>query len=162
MATTEQILETLPRRKPHSRPDSWSDVLVIGAGPTGLACAIEAQKIGLRVIVVDKGCLVNSLFHYPANMTFFTTPELLEIGEIPFATANMKPTRQEALEYYRKVAEHYQLHVCQYTWVKTVTGEDNNFHVTATDRRGGIHDFRTRKVIVATGYYDLFIMLGRS
>lgn len=155
MATTEQILETLPRRKPHSRPDSWSDVLVIGAGPTGLACAIEAQKIGLRVIVVDKGCLVNSLFHYPANMTFFTTPELLEIGEIPFATANMKPTRQEALEYYRKVAEHYQLHVCQYTWVKTVTGEDNNFHVTATDRRGGIHDFRTRKVIVATGYYDL-------
>jgi len=155
LATTEQILETLPRRKPHSRPDSWSDVLVIGAGPTGLACAIEAQKIGLRVIVVDKGCLVNSLFHYPANMTFFTTPELLEIGEIPFATANMKPTRQEALEYYRKVAEHYQLHVCQYTWVKTVTGEDNNFHVTATDRRGGIHDFRTRKVIVATGYYDL-------
>ncbi|PYY08300.1 MAG: YpdA family putative bacillithiol disulfide reductase [Acidobacteria bacterium] len=145
----------MPRRKPHSRPDSWSDVLVIGAGPTGLACAIEAQKIGLRVIVVDKGCLVNSLFHYPANMTFFTTPELLEIGEIPFATANMKPTRQEALEYYRKVAEHYQLHVCQYTWVKTVTGEDNNFHVTATDRRGGIHDFRTRKVIVATGYYDL-------
>jgi thioredoxin reductase (NADPH) len=128
---------------------------VIGAGPTGLACAIEAQKIGLKVIVVDKGCLVNSLFHYPANMTFFTTPELLEIGEIPFATANMKPTRQEALEYYRKVADHYQLHVAQYTWVKTVIGEDDNFRVTATDRHGGIHDFRTRKVIVATGYYDL-------
>jgi len=155
LATTEHIPETLARRKKHSRPDSWNDVLVIGAGPTGLACAIDAQKIGLKVIVVDKGCLVNSIFHYPANMTFFTTPELLEIGEIPFATANMKPTRQEALEYYRKVAYHYQLHVCQYTWVKTVTGEDNNFRVTATDRQAGIHDFRTRKVIVATGYYDL-------
>ena len=155
MATTEHIPETLARKKSHSRPDSWNDVLVIGAGPTGLACAIEAQKIGLKVLVVDKGCLVNSIFHYPANMTFFTTPELLEIGEIPFATANMKPTRQEALEYYRKVAEHYQLHISQYTWVKTVTGEDNNFRVTATDRHSGIHDFRTRKVIVATGYYDL-------
>jgi bacillithiol disulfide reductase len=155
LATTEYTPETLARRKPHLHPERWSDVLVIGAGPTGLACAIEAQKIGLRVIVVDKGCLVNSLFHYPANMTFFTTPELLEIGEIPFATANMKPTRPEALEYYRKVADHYQLPVCQYTWVKTVTGEDNDFRVTATDRRGGIHDFRTRKVIVATGYYDL-------
>ena len=155
MATTEHIPETLTRRKAQSRPDSWNDVLVIGAGPTGLACAIEAQKIGLKVIVVDKGCLVNSLFRYPANMTFFTTPELLEIGEIPFATANMKPTRQEALEYYRKVADHYQLHVAQYTWVKTVIGEDDNFRVTATDRHGGIHDFRTRKVIVATGYYDL-------
>jgi thioredoxin reductase (NADPH) len=155
VATTEHIPETLARRQAHSRPDSWSDVMVIGAGPTGLACAIEAQKIGLKVIVVDKGCLVNSIFHYPANMTFFTTPELLEIGEIPFATANMKPTRPEALEYYRKVADHYELNIHQYTWVKTVTGEDDNFRVTATDRHGGIHDFRARKVIVATGYYDL-------
>ncbi len=97
-----------------ARPDSWIDVLVIGAGPTGLACAIEAQKIGLKVVVVDKGCLVNSLFHYPANMIFFTTPELLEIGDIPFTTANQKPTREEALEYYRKVAEHYHLDVRQY------------------------------------------------
>jgi thioredoxin reductase (NADPH) len=155
LATAEQIPDTLPRKQADSRPEHVSDVLVIGAGPTGLACAIEAQKVGLKVIVLDKGCLVNSLFHYPANMTFFTTPELLEIGEIPFATANMKPTRQEALEYYRRVTDHYQLHVCQYHWVKTVTGEDDNFRVTATDRYGGIHDFRTRKVIVATGYYDL-------
>ena len=154
MATTE-IPDTLPRQEVSSRPEKWTDVLVIGAGPTGLACGIEAQRIGLNALIVDKGCLVNSLFHYPANMTFFTTPELLEIGDIPFATANMKPTRQEALEYYRKVAEHYQLQVCQYTWVKTVTGEDNNFQITATDRNGGIHDFRARKVIVSTGYYDL-------
>ena len=85
------------------------DVLVIGAGPTGLACGIEAQRAGFNALVVDKGCLVNSLFNYPANMTFFTTPELLEIGDLPFSTAHQKPTREEALEYYRKVAEHYRL-----------------------------------------------------
>ena len=131
------------------------DVLVIGAGPTGLACAIEAQKASLTVIVVDKGCLVNSLFHYPAGMVFFTTPELLEIGDIPFTTSLQKPTREEALEYYRKVAEHYRVDVRQYVWIKTVTGLDGNFAITATDRAGRIHDFRSRKVIVSTGYYDL-------
>ncbi len=155
MALTEEILETLPRRHANSRPQNRTDVLVIGAGPTGLACAIEAQKVGLKVFVLDKGCLVNSLFHYPANMTFFTTPELLEIGDVPFATANMKPTRQEALEYYRKVTDHYRLKVFQYHWVKTVTGKDGEFRITATDRSGGIHDLETKKVIVATGYYDL-------
>ena len=82
------------------------DLLVIGAGPTGLACAIEAQKAGLTALVIDKGCLCNSIYHYPANMTFFTTPELLEIGDIPFPSPNPKPTRTEALEYYRRVAQH--------------------------------------------------------
>src|SRR5438105_2053796 len=148
-------LDTLPKTKARSRPDASTDVLVIGAGPTGLACAIEAQKIGLQVIVLDKGCLVNSLFHYPAGMTFFTTPELLEIGDIPFTTAQQKPTREEALEYYRKVAEHYRVDVRQYEWVKTVLGKDGNFSITATDRAGRPHDYRTRKVIVSTGYYDL-------
>jgi thioredoxin reductase (NADPH) len=155
LATTEYIPETLPRKQAHSRPDSWTDVLVIGAGPTGLACAIEAQKIGLRVRVIDKGCLVNSIFQYPTNMTFFTTPELLEIGDIPFPVAGQKPTRQEALEYYRRVADHYHLHISQYEWVKTVTGQDGDFRVTATDRSSRIHDYRTKKVIVSTGYYDL-------
>src|SRR5690348_13678199 len=93
---------------------SRCDVLVIGAGPTGMASAIEAQRAGFSAVLVDKGCLVNSLFHYPANMTFFTTPELLEIGDIPFTTANQKPNRQEALEYYRNVARHYELDVRQY------------------------------------------------
>ena len=79
------------------------DVVVIGAGPTGLACGIDAKRAGLTVANIDKGCLVNSLFNYPSNMTFFTTPELLEIGDIPFSSPNQKPTRQEALEYYRKV-----------------------------------------------------------
>jgi thioredoxin reductase (NADPH) len=155
-------VETLPstKTKTVSHPEVHTDVVVIGAGPTGLACAIEAQKVGLRVIVVDKGCLVNSLFHYPAGMVFFTTPELLEIGEIPFTTANQKPTREEALEYYRKVAEHYHVDIRQYEWVKTVMGEDGNFSITATDRAGRPHDYRTRKVIVSTGYYDLANQLG--
>ena len=158
--SVEQIPETLPRTQAHARPDSWSDVLVVGAGPTGLACAIEAQKAGFKSLILDKGCLVNSIFHYPTNMVFFTTPELLEIGDIPFTTALTKPTRLEALEYYRRVAEHYQLHVCQNQWVKTVTGEDGNFRVTATNRHNAIHDYRARKVIVATGYYDLANKMG--
>ena len=131
------------------------DVLVIGAGPTGLACAIEAQKAGLRAVNVDKGCLVNSLYHYPANMVFFTTPELLEIGDIPFTTAHQKPTRSEALEYYRKVAEHYQLDVRQYETVKRVTGKDGDFAVDVVDRNGAAHVYQATKIVVATGFYDL-------
>src|SRR6516164_2787280 len=152
---TVQIPETLPRAQLESRPNTRVDVLVIGAGPTGLACGIEAQKAGFKVLIVDKGCLVNSLFNYPTQMTFFTTPELLEIGDIPFSTANQKPTREEALEYYRKVAEHYHMPVNQYQWVKTVIGRDGDFEITATDRLGRVYDYRTRKLIVATGYYDL-------
>ena len=157
---TDEEIDTLPKAKTKPRSEMRTDVLVIGSGPTGLACAIEAQRIGLRVIVVDKGCVVNSLFHYPANMVFFTTPELLEIGDIPFTTAQQKPTREEALEYYRKVAEHYRVDVRQYEWVKTVLGEDGDFTVTATDRAGRPHDYRAKKVIVSTGYYDLANKLG--
>ncbi len=136
------------------------DMLVIGAGPTGLACAIEAQRAGLRALCVDKGCLVNSLFHYPANMTFFTTPELLEIGDMPFPTAHQKPTRQEALEYYRKVAEHYRLDVRQYEQVGRVSGQDGDFRVHTLDRHGRPHEYRARKLVVATGYYDLPNLMG--
>lgn len=157
---TSEDLITLPKAQALPSSDAQCDVLIIGAGPTGLACAIEAQKLGLKVIIVDKGCLVNSLFHYPANMVFFTTPELLEIGDVPFTTAQQKPTREEALEYYRKVAEHFHLQVHQYEWVKTVMGEDGKFSITATDRSGRPHDYRTKKVIVSTGYYDLANMLS--
>src|SRR5580700_11121232 len=101
--TALQIPDTLPRSQLGSRSNTRVDVIVIGAGPTGLASAIEALRAGFKVIAIDKGCVVNSIFNYPANMTFFTTPELLEIGDIPFSTANQKPTGQEALEYYRKV-----------------------------------------------------------
>lgn len=152
-AALEFETQTQPKLK--ARPEMRCDVLVIGAGPTGLACAIEAQKIGLKVVVLDKGCLVNSLFHYPVGMVFFTTPELLEIGDIPFTTAQQKPTREEALEYYRKVAEHYHVDVRQYEWVKTVMGEDGDFIISASDRAGRAYDYRAKKVIVSTGYYDL-------
>jgi len=140
---------------PYSMSSEISDVLVIGAGPTGLACAIDAQRAGFSVVVVDKGCLCNSLFHYPAHMTFFTTPELLEIGSMPFSSPNQKPNRNEALEYYRKVAEHYHLNVLQYHTVDSVSGSDGDFLVAATDRFGRSIDLRARKLIVATGYYDL-------
>jgi thioredoxin reductase (NADPH) len=153
--SVEQIPETLPRTQAHARPDSWSDVLIVGAGPTGMACAIEVQKAGFKAIITDKGCLVNSIFRYPNNMVFFTTPELLEIGDVPFTTSLAKPTRLEALEYYRRVAEHYDLDIHQYEWVKTITGEDGDFRVTATDRHDAIHDYRARKIVMATGYYDL-------
>ena len=130
------------------------DVLVIGAGPTGMACAIEAQRAGFTSVMVDKGCLVNSLFHYPANMVFFTTPELLEIGDIPFTTANQKPNRSEALEYYRNVAQHYRLDVRQYQRVASVTGYDGAFKVETQDLHGHDHEYAARKIVVATGYYD--------
>ena len=131
------------------------DVLVIGAGPTGMACAIEAQRVGLRAVLVDKGCLVNSLFHYPANMTFFTTPELLEIGDIPFSSPNQKPNRSEALEYYRKVADHYALDVRQYERVERIEGSDANFRVHTRDRFEAAHMHSAQKLVLATGYYDL-------
>ena len=136
-------------------PDSQSfDVVVVGAGPTGLACGIDAKCAGFTVTNIDKGCLVNSLYHYPSNMTFFTTPELLEIGDIPFASPNQKPTRGEALEYYRKVAEHYELDVRQYEPVQKVEGSDGEFVVHTTDRHGRNRRYDARKLIVATGYYD--------
>src|SRR3981081_2258292 len=131
------------------------DLLVIGAGPTGLACAIEAQRAGFSALLVDKGCLCNSLFHYPAHMTFFTTPELLEIGNMPFSSPNQKPNRNEALEYYRKVAAHYNLDVRHYETVEGVDGQDGNFTVHTTDRFGRTLEHRARKLVVATGYYDL-------
>lgn len=126
------------------------DVAIIGAGPTGLACAIELQKRGLAAAVFDKGCLCNSLYHYPTQMVFFTTPELLEIGGIPFTSLGDKPVRIEALKYYRRVAEHYSLDVHQYEAVKRVDGEDGAFTVETT--RG---TYECRKVIVSSGFYDI-------
>jgi thioredoxin reductase (NADPH) len=131
------------------------DLLVVGAGPTGLACAIEAQKAGFRVVLVDKGCVCNSLFHYPAHMTFFTTPELLEIGDIPFPSPNPKPSRNEALQYYRLVAAYYKLDVRQYHRVDRVTGADGAFIVHTEDRFGRPGSLTARKLALSTGYYDL-------
>jgi thioredoxin reductase (NADPH) len=136
------------------------DLLVVGAGPTGLATAIEAQKAGFRVALVDKGCLCNSLFHYPAHMTFFTTSERLEIGGIPFPSVNAKPTRGEALEYYRQVAVYYHLIVHQYHRVEKVTGADGNFTAHTVDRFGRPGELHSRKLAISTGYYDLPNWMG--
>src|SRR5271156_638265 len=148
-------LEELASDDSNLLDSDFFDVLVIGAGPTGLACAIETKRAGLRTVSVDKGCLCNSLFHYPSNMTFFTTPELLEIGDIPFSTTNQKPNRNEALEYYRKVAEHYELDIRQYQRVEGVSGEDGDFRVNLVDQFGRRSYLRAQKLIVSTGYYDL-------
>jgi thioredoxin reductase (NADPH) len=131
------------------------DLLVVGGGPTGLACAIEAQKAGLSAVMVDKGCVCNSLFHYPAHMTFFTTPELLEIGGIPFPSPNTKPNRNEALQYYRRVAALYKLEIRQYHRVERVGGSDGAFTVHTVDRFGRAGAIHARKLVIATGYYDL-------
>ncbi len=139
-----------------SNPNSEScDALVVGAGPTGLACGIELQNRGVKTVLVEKGCVVNSIYHYPTHMTFFTTPELLEIGNLPMTSLNEKPNRAEALKYYRRVADHYRLDVRQYERVDRISGSDNAFEAFTTDRLGCSHTYRARKVILATGYYDV-------
>ena len=131
------------------------DALVVGAGPTGLACGIELQQRGLKCVLIEKGCVVNSLYHYPTNMSFFTTPELLEIGNLPMTSLNEKPTRTEALKYYRRVAEHYHLDIRQYERVDNIDGDDKAFRISTTDRYGCRRHYDASKVVLATGYYDV-------
>ncbi|MEQ9101179.1 MAG: YpdA family putative bacillithiol disulfide reductase [Imperialibacter sp.] len=131
------------------------DVFVIGAGPIGLACGIEAQKRGLSYVIVDKGCLVNSIYNYPANMTFFSTSDKLEIGEVPFISHNPKPTRPEALEYYRRVTSSWKLNVRLYEPVNSVE-KKGDFFVISTSKAA----FEARNVILATGFYDLPFLLN--
>ena len=136
------------------------DIVCVGAGPTGLATAIEAKRAGMRPLVIDKACLCNSIFHYPVNMVFFTTPELLEIGDLPLVCAADKPTRVEALKYYRKAAEHYELELRLYERVLRIDGQDGNFTVVTTTEKGTEYKYRCKKIAVATGYYDLPNLLG--
>ncbi len=133
--------------------DSY-DIICIGAGPTGLATAIEARIEGLRALVIDKGCLCNSLFHYPVSMSFFTTPERMEIGELPMTVAAGKPTRAEALKYYRRAVEHFEMEVRQYERVARVTGHEGAFVVHTVDSQGQPQKYHARKIVVATGFYD--------
>jgi thioredoxin reductase (NADPH) len=130
------------------------DAVVVGAGPTGLACGIELKQRGVSTVLIDKGCVVNSIYNYPTHMVFFTTPELLEIGGLPMTSLNEKPGRTEALKYYRRAAEHYQLDVHQYERVLKIEGDDRDFLVHTSKA-----DYRARKIILATGYYDLPNML---
>ncbi|GAB4239966.1 MAG: YpdA family putative bacillithiol disulfide reductase [Ekhidna sp.] len=131
------------------------DVLIVGAGPIGLACGIEAKKAGLSYVIVDKGCLVNSLYHYPKNMTFFSTSDRLEIGDVPFISHNPKPTRSEALEYYRRVASSWKLKTRLYERIETVKKEKNCFNVESSKGQ-----YQAKNLIIATGFYDLPYLLN--
>lgn len=131
------------------------DIVIIGAGPIGLACAIEAQKAGLSYVVIDKGPLVNSLFNYPVFMTFFSTSERLEIGDVPFVSINPKPNRNEALEYYRRVALKFNLNVNLFEEVKSVNKVDGVFEVVTSKQ-----NYSANHVIVATGFYDVPALLN--
>jgi thioredoxin reductase (NADPH) len=131
------------------------DIICIGAGPTGLACAIEAKRSGMRPLVIDKGCLCNSIYNYPVNMIFFTTPELLEIGDLPMVCGGDKPTRLEALKYYRKAAEHDALELRLFERVLRVDGHDGRFTVDTETQSGREERYEAKKIVVATGYYDL-------
>lgn len=136
------------------------DVVIAGAGPSGLAMAIECHTAGLRYVVFDKGCVVNSLFHFPTQIVYFTTPELLEIGNLPLVCAHEKPTRIEALKYYRRVVGTLGLRVRQYERVLAVAGQDSAFVVSTQREDGTPSEYQTRKIIVATGYYDTPKKLG--
>lgn len=142
------------------RQDSF-DIIIIGGGPTGLACAIEAQRAGFSYLALEKGCVVNSLYNYPTQLVFFTTPELLEIGDLPFVCEREKPVRIEALKYYRRVVGAYQLRVNQYEKVTRVTGSDGDFRVeTESALTGENRSYHSRKIIVAIGYFDYANTMG--
>ncbi|VXD18641.1 YpdA family putative bacillithiol disulfide reductase [Marinoscillum sp. 108] len=132
-----------------------TDVLIIGAGPIGLACGIAAQDAGLSHTIIDKGCLVNSIYNYPHNMTFFSTSDRLEIGRVPFISHNPKPTRPEALEYYRRVATSRQLNTRLYENVLEVKKDKEIFHVNTSKQ-----SYSARAIIIATGFYDLPYLLN--
>ena len=128
------------------------DLIIVGAGPIGLNCAIEAKKAGLKYLVLEKGVLVNSLFNFPTNMTFFSTSNLLEIGDVPFIAHSEKPTRRESLEYFRRVVQSWKLNINYYEEVKGIEKKtDDTFQVSTSKT-----DYRSKKVIVATGFYDHF------
>ncbi|MEK9603328.1 MAG: YpdA family putative bacillithiol disulfide reductase [Flavobacteriaceae bacterium] len=130
------------------------DVIIVGAGPIGMACGIEAQKKGLSYLIFDKGCLVNSLYRYPMNMTFFSTSEKLEIGGVPFISHNPKPTRSEALEYYRRVSTHWKLPLRLYEQITQVNTNGDGFNIITN--KG---NYQAKKIIVATGFYDFPYLL---
>ncbi|QCR24838.1 YpdA family putative bacillithiol disulfide reductase [Pontibacter sp. SGAir0037] len=127
------------------------DILIVGGGPIGLACGIEAQKAGLRYVIIEKGCLVNSLFNYPLNMTFFSTADRLEIGGHPFPSIHAKPNRSEALEYYRRVADARELHIRLFEEVTAISGKGEEVYTIRTSKA----EYRARHLVIATGFYDL-------
>lgn len=131
------------------------DLIIIGGGPIGLACALEAKIARLNYLILEKGTLVNSLYHYPSNMTFFSTSERLEIKDIPFVSLNAKPTRNEALEYYRRVAESQQLQIRLFEAVTEVRRDEGVFILQTSKTQ-----YRARNIVLATGFFDLPVLLN--
>ena len=131
------------------------DIIIVGAGPLGMTCAIEAKRAGLEAIMIDKGMLVNTLFHFPTNMTFFSTSQLLEIGGVPFISHGEKPTRRESLEYFRRVFQSWELKAKFYEEVKSVKKESDHFKVKTSKGT-----YQSKAVIIATGFYDLPVMMN--
>jgi thioredoxin reductase (NADPH) len=132
------------------------DLIIIGGGPIGLACGLAAQKVGLSYLILEKGCLVNSIYNYPANMTFFSTSERLEIGDIPFVSNNPKPTRSEALEYYRRVTAHKKLNIKLFEAVLAVKPTSQTSYEIITKK----HTYQSTHIVIASGFYDIPQRLG--
>ena len=130
------------------------DVIIIGGGPIGLACGLEAKKAGLNYLILEKGCLVNSLYHYPSNMTFFSTSERIEIGGVPFVSNNVKPTRPEALEYYRRIAVSGHLRIHLQEKVLEVRSSGRDYEVISSEGQ-----YNARFLIIATGFYDFPVLM---
>ncbi len=137
-------------------PNKTYDIIIIGSGPIGIACGLEAKKHNLSYLILEKGCLVNSLYHYPSNMTFFSTSEKLELDNIPFISNNPKPRKAEALEYYRRIAVSNDLNINLFEKVLSIESEDETVHSIKTSK--GI--YTSKKVIIATGFYDIPNYLG--
>ena len=136
---------------PINNSDKIYDVLIVGGGPIGIACGLEAKKKGLSYVIIEKGCLVNSLYNYPTNMTFFSTSEKLEIDDIPFISSKPKPGKQEALEYYRRIATSNHLNIHLFEEVKNVDSSGEGIHKVTTSKR----NYTSKNVIIATGFYDI-------
>jgi thioredoxin reductase (NADPH) len=131
------------------------DIIIVGGGPIGLVCGIEAQKAKLNYLILEKGALVNSLYNYPTNMSFFSTSERIEIGGVPFVSNNPKPTRPEALEYYRRIAVSGHLNIHLQEEVKTVNAVDGKYEVTTSSQK-----YLAKNIIIATGFYDIPVLMN--
>src|SRR5450432_3586033 len=129
------------------------DIIIVGGGPIGLVCGIEAQKAKLNYLILEKGALVNSLYNYPANMTFFSTSERIEIGGVPFVSNNVKPTRPEALEYYRRIAVSGHLNIHLREEVKAIVAVNEKYEVTTSAQK-----YFATNIIIATGFYDIPVL----
>jgi thioredoxin reductase (NADPH) len=134
------------------------DVLIVGAGPIGMACGIEAKAAGLSYVIIDKGALVNSLYNYPVFMTFFSTSQKLEIGGVPFVSINPKPNRNEAIEYYRRVAEKFALNINLFETVNNVSKAESGMFEVETSKKS----YRAKNVIISTGFYDVPLLMNIS